>query len=65
MSKKNYSNFSSVKEIMEKMGFNKKAPIGTQKAFFQHLLSKANIKFVDTEKIKDKNEQLDLFKKAS
>lgn len=56
---------SSVKEIMEKMGFNKDAPIETQKAFLKHLLGKSNFK---VKKIKVKSvvqEQLDLFKKAS
>ena len=33
----------SLKQVMEEMGFNKKAPIESQKAFFNHLIGKANI----------------------
>jgi hypothetical protein len=31
----------SIKELMEEMGFNKDAPIETQKAFIKHLIASA------------------------
>ena len=69
MSKSKFCNVSSVKEIMEKMGFNKNAPINTQKAFLKHLLNNYNDTHDDKKKNTSskviENEQLDLFKKAS
>jgi hypothetical protein len=32
----------SLKKIMEEMGFNKDAPLETQKAFIKHLIAAAN-----------------------
>jgi hypothetical protein len=32
----------SIKELMEEMGFNKDAPVETQKAFIKHLIASAN-----------------------
>jgi hypothetical protein len=39
----------SLKKIMQEMGFNKDAPIETQKAFLKHLIAAANQTHTQTE----------------
>ena len=61
----------SVRELMEEMGFNKKALASTQEAFLRYIersLGKnvVSIRKVREEKNREKEpEQLDLFKKAA
>ncbi|OFZ13799.1 MAG: hypothetical protein A2Z20_06030 [Bdellovibrionales bacterium RBG_16_40_8] len=48
----------SLKQIMEQIGFDKDAPIETQKAFIRHLISRANDQSVakKKQKVPQKNE---------
>jgi len=48
----------SLKKIMEEMGFNKDAPIETQKAFLKHLIASA--KEVQVKKVPEQQVQLEL-----
>jgi len=73
MSKNKYIKVYSVKDILNKMGFNKNSPIETQTAFLQSLLNASN-KNLNINNNKPNNKtcskleesiQLDLFKKVA
>jgi len=70
MSKNNYTKVHSVKDILDKMGFNKNSSLNTQKAFLQNIINSYNKNLKElknTKKIsKEENfQQLDLFKKVA